>query len=209
VDILVADGGVPKNGVMTAGHCFNLDSPPELTKYSINTTSGDAPATGNFYVFDERGDYGVLELGNGYRGRTTMDDLLHVAEAVQEPVVGAVACKDGATTILTCGEIQQVNVSTLTEHGPDASLILLTGMTRASYCAEDGDSGAPVYFEIDHGRSDYAVAAIGLHSTSVLYPDAQDNNVCGEKVNEPNESYFTPVSGIDTEGKFAVRVDSE
>jgi hypothetical protein len=209
VDIPVAGGGVPKNGVMTAGHCFRPYLAARRTKYNIDTTAaGDTPATGVLYEFGERGDYGVLELDNGDRGRTTMADTLHVVEAVQEPVEGVVVCKDGTTTAQTCGEITRVNVSFLVDADVGNRRALLRGMTRVSYCAELGDSGAPVFAEFDEGRSVFAVAAIGIHSADVNYPDAEGNHVCGEKVSRPNEAYFTPLSGIDTEGRFSVRIEN-
>jgi streptogrisin C len=208
VDIPVADGGVPKNGVLTAGHCFDNDFDPRQTKYSIDTMSeGDTPATGMFVVLDERGDYGVLELGNGDRGRTTMADTFHVVEAVQEPVVGAVVCKDGVRTAQTCGEILRVDISIIGGFRPGGPRILVRGLTRVGYCGELGDSGAPVFAEFDEGKSIFAVAAIGIHSGDVGYTDAEGKRVCGEKVNEPNEAFFTPVSGMDTEGKFFIRID--
>jgi hypothetical protein len=211
VDITAAGGGVPKSGVMTAGHCFDIDSPPEETIFDIDTTSaGDTPAIGTFYVYDERGDYGVMELENGDRGRPTMaGGLPHVVEATQEPVAGAVVCKHGNKTGETCGEIQRVNVSILNGEGPFSPRVLLKGMVRVGYCGEGGDSGAPVFAELDEGRSVHAVAAIGIHSSDTSYPDAQGQRVCGEKVNKPNEAYFTPLSGIDTDGKFSIVVDGE
>jgi hypothetical protein len=193
---------------MTAGHCFDLDADPRETKYRIDTASaGDTSATGMLFAVDERGDYGVLELDNGDRGRTTMANSLHIVEAIQEPVVGAVVCKDGATTDQTCGEILRVNVSTLSVYEIGGPQILVRGLTRASYCAESGDSGAPVYAEFDEGKSVFAVAALGVHSSSPAYTDSQGNRVCGEKVGKPNEAFFTPVSNMDTEEKFFIRID--
>jgi hypothetical protein len=208
VDITVSATVAPKSGVLTAGHCFKRNSPPEQTKYNIDTTvAGDTPSTGVLFAFDERGDYGVLELGNGDRGRTTMADTLRVVEAVQEPVVGAVICKYGAKTTHTCGKIQRVDISVLATVSAGGTRVLLKGMTHAEYCAEVHDSGGPVFAELANGGSDVAVAAIGVHSSSIIYPDARGKGVCGEKVDQPNDAYFTPVSGIDTEGKFRIRID--
>jgi hypothetical protein len=208
VDIPVADGGVPKNGVLTAGHCFNVAAPPEQTNYVIETISGDdIEATGMLFVVGERGDYGVLELSDGNRGRTTMTDTLHVVEAVQEPVEGAVVCKDGATTEQTCGQILRVNLSIFAPAKKALPRTLMRGMTRVAYCSQTGDSGAPVFAEFDEGRSVFAVAAIGIHSGSVNYTDSRGKRVCGEKVGKPNEAFFTPVSGMDAEGRFFLRID--
>jgi hypothetical protein len=207
VDIPVADGGVPKNGVMTAGHCFRQDAAPEQTKFMIDTTAaGDTPATGVLFAVGKEGDYGVLELGDGHRGRTTIVGGLNVVEAVQEPVVGAVVCKDGAWTHRTCGEILHVNISVLSKKS-DGTLTLLKGMVRAGYCGEAGDSGAPVFAEFDEAKSFLGVAAIGVHSSDIEYFDSKGDLVCGEALNRPNEAYFTPVSGIDTEGEFRIRID--
>jgi hypothetical protein len=208
VDIPAADGSAPKNGVMTAGHCFKFNVPPEQTKYSIDTTeAGDTPVSGMLFAYDERGDYGVLRLDNGDRGRTTMFDELHVVGAVQEPVKGAIVCKDGATTEETCGEILRVDISIVAIPERHIPSVLLRGMTRVGYCSENGDSGAPVFSELDGGRSPFSVAAIGIHSLDVGHDDAQGDAVCGEKVGKPNEAYFTPMTNIDTEGSFFVRID--
>jgi hypothetical protein len=131
---------------------------------------------------------------------------VNVVEAVQEPIEGVLACKDGSTTGQTCGEILRVNVSSLGKFTADGPVTLMKGMTRAAYCAESGDSGAPVFTEFDEGSA-FGIAALGIHSGSVAYPDSQNKPVCGEKVGKANESLFTPLSGIDTEGKFRVRIN--
>jgi hypothetical protein len=208
VDIPAEGGGVPENGVMTAGHCFELDLPPEQTKFSIDTTTaGDTPASGMLFAYGEQGDYGVLRLDNGDRGRTTMSDGFRVVGAVQETVEGAIVCKDGVTTGYNCGEIARVDISVVAEPNPPISRVLLRGLARVALCAEMGDSGAPVFSDFDGGNSANSVAAIGVQSLSLNYPDDQGDAVCGGKVGKPNEAYFMPLSGIDTQGRFFVRLD--
>jgi hypothetical protein len=209
VDITVSATVAPKNGVMTAGHCFDFDSPPERTRFRIDTTStGDTPATGRLFVLEERGDYGVLELGNGDRGRTVMFGGGHVVEEIREPIRGEIVCKTGAKTNETCGEIRRTNVSTVTSFGETRPRQLLRGMVRVSYCSEPGDSGSPVFAEIARGGSPWPVAAIGIHSSGLVYsdPDSPGKSVCGEKVKRQNEAFFMPLSGIETEGRFSIRI---
>ncbi len=199
VDIADPNGGTPKNGVMTAAHCFD-GSFPFTPKFDIDTAAGgNTQGTKVLREFGKKGDYGVLELGNGHRGDTKMIDGIHVVEAIQEPVKGAAICKDGAKTQQTCGEISEVDVSMLLKpDDPFGRYRLVENLTRSNYCSEKGDSGAPVFSEFDEGTNVFSIAAVGIHAALNNSRDSQGKLVC--------ESFFTPLSRIDFEGKFRVRI---
>ncbi|MEU1276399.1 S1 family peptidase [Streptomyces sp. NPDC005799] len=193
VDIADPNGGVPGNGVMTAGHCFDVDDDPQKTEYDIDTTAaGNTQAKGEFFTFGAAGDYGYLRLQRD-RGTTVMPNSGNVVEAIEEPVVGATVCKDGAETGETCGQIKRVGVTLITRHG-DVNF-LVKGMVRTDYCAIVGDSGAPVYMDFDQAKGPLGIAALGVHSSGIT------------TIKGPCEAYFTPLSDIDPQGKFFVRID--
>jgi hypothetical protein len=192
VDIANPDGSAPGNGVMTAGHCFDLKVDPQKNEFDIDTiVAGNTQAKGEFVTFGDAGDYGYLRLERD-RGTTEMLKSSKVVEAIEEPVKGATVCMDGAETGESCGRINRVGVSLITEHG-DVNF-LVKGLVRTDYCAVVGDSGAPVYMDIDKAKGSRGIAALGVQSS-------------GMGANSPCEEYFTPLSSIDPQGKFFARID--
>lgn len=191
VDIEDPNGGTPGNGVMTAGHCFN-DGDPRDTKYSIDTiAAGDTAATGDFSAIGVVGDFGYLRLD---RDRGTTETLLgDVVEAIEEPVLGATVCKDGASSGETCGQIGRVGGSILMRLGNGVNF-LLKGMVGATFCAKPGDSGAPVYATFAGATGPEGISAIGVYSSTHI----ETNGSC--------KSFFTPLSSIDSQGKYFIRI---
>jgi hypothetical protein len=190
-------GGAPGNGVMTAGHCFEDGDPPN-TKFDIDTTAaGNTQATGEFFSFGVAGDYGFLRLERD-RGEPFMVNSRPV-QAIVEPVVGTVVCKEGGSTGHQCGEIDRVNVATFLDH--NGRSVELKGMVQAAYCGEDGDSGAPIYTDFDEGSA-LGVAALGVHSSGRTF----GNGICRGRMGDRSISWFTPLSGIDTQNKYHIRI---
>jgi secreted trypsin-like serine protease len=72
--------------------------------------------------------------------------------------------------------------------------LLIKGLVHAHYYSGDGDSGAPVYMDFDKAKGSRGIAALGVHSS-------------GKGANSPCEGHFTPLSSIDPQGKFFVRID--
>lgn len=204
------------DGIMTAGHCFHQGERPEETVFSFDTRDDDVEATGVEYHVGDSGDYGYLQLDDGDAGSPLVElefEFKFVKE-IGDPVEGTVVCKFGVSTDETCGEVERVDVSNVFDFG-DGN-VLIRGLTRASYCSLHGDSGAPVYTSYTgFGATDSSITALGVHSGSLSYPrvvsdssDTEDNVewVCGEEVGEPNEAFFTPLSNIDIEDRFFVKI---
>jgi len=213
----VVDGPDPADryqGVMTAGHCFRFREPPENTELSVETTFGDTVATGLAYAYGPVGDFGYLRLNSDDEvfGVAVTPDGEKFVRQLGDPVSGSTICKVGASTNETCGQIERVNISVVIMH--DGESFLMRGMVRASYCAMGGDSGGPVYASYTgFGATDSSVIAIGLHSSSIRYPRLIDGPegpdlelVCGEMVGQPNESYFQPLSNIDSQDRYFVKI---
>lgn len=193
VDIADPNGGTPGNGVMTAGHCFN-DGDPRGTKYDIDTTAaGNTQATGEFFVYGKGGDYGYLRLERD-RGTTKLDQfgVNRAVEAIKEPVPGVTVCKEGAVTYETCGEITRVGITQVRRQEGVGTLI--GNQVRATYCSESGDSGAPVYMDFPEAQGPSGIAAVGIHGGS-------------KRAAGKCESSFTPLSVVDKQNKFHVRID--
>jgi len=213
----VVDGPDPEDryqGVMTAGHCFKLGHLAADTILSIGTDLGDTTAKGLSYTYGFDGDYGYLRLDDDDEGMGVA--VASVGEkyvrALGDPVEGATVCKFGAATGETCGKVERVNVSVVANHLDES--VLLTGMARASYCSVRGDSGGPVYARYtEFGSTALSIVALGMSSSSVLYDRIVDvpggvavERVCGEMVGEPNESIFQPLSNINMEDRFFVKI---
>ncbi|MEU3343331.1 S1 family peptidase [Streptomyces sp. NPDC006668] len=191
VDIADPQGGPPSNGVMTAGHCFN-NGDAQGTEYDIDTTAaGNTQAKGEFFTFGVAGDYGYLRLDRDRGSTRLVNDK--VIEAIQEPLTGVTVCKDGSTTGETCGQIKRVGVTIITDN--EGVNTLVKGQVRADLCSQGGDSGAPIYMDFDQAKGPFGIAAVGVLSSGKTSP----SGAC--------ETYFTPLSSIDPQGKFFVRID--
>ena len=72
--------------------------------------------------------------------------------------------------------------------------IISDGLIQTSVCAEKGDSGSPLFT----GRPNVTtVEGVGLLTGSEKFPNPEHPNgpkICGEKVGEPNISWFVPLS---------------
>lgn len=191
VDIEDPQGGSPGNGVMTAGHC--LMGSDGQTVYDVDTVAaGNTQATRESFAFGEPGDYGFLRLRRD-RGSTRTVNY-DVIEKVEEPVVGVTACMYGSESHEVCGKIQRLNVTFVTEQ--DDVNYLLKGQVRADFCYDVGDSGAPVYMDLDIGeaRAPFGIGALGIFGNGETDPE----RACA--------AYFTPLSGI-AMGNYHVRID--
>jgi streptogrisin D len=200
VDILT-NGQTPKSGVMTAGHCFDTEKSPESSVFNINTAdAGNTDGTGKAFTFGEDGDYGFIQLRDGDEALTQLGpDKKFVRAVAQTPIVGSTVCKLGITTDETCGKVLRVGVTKLVQH--NSVSFLVRDQIRADYCAEGGDSGGPVYAPFESDVAAPGIAAMGTHSSSILYlgiPRGFTEFVCGENASPPraNESDFMPIGNM-------------
>jgi len=155
---------------LTAGHCA-----AGYPTFSHNGTylGGTRAYTfpGNDYAFvniDNPSYWAPQPLVNEYNGYA-----VYVYGASQA-AVGSSVCKSGRTTGWTCGTIQAYNV---TVNYPEGTVY---GLTQASACVEGGDSGGSWM------TGNYAQ---GLTSGAATY-----NGSCGQKVGQPNQSFYQPVT---------------
>lgn len=102
---------------------------------------------------------------------------INAVQPASEDFVGQEVCISGTTTGVDCGEILGTNYS------PPGFLSLKQNMIRTNYCAQPGDSGAPVYLENAPGR------VAGVHSG--------DANQPGNQCPGPDQSYYAHASYVD------------
>ncbi|WP_328771374.1 S1 family peptidase [Streptomyces sp. NBC_00286] len=177
------------DGLITAGHCLNADTPVQFKGKDAGTA---------FDIHDGAdGDYGFVELNQDH---SSVPNLAFVEEPVigiqRTMIVGTVVCKLGVTTDETCGEIEAVNESVEIPN-PDGTTTTYNGMVKASMCVKGGDSGAPVYTFAGDVTQPGAVLALGIAGSG-----NNINGQCGEEVDpkEENESHFQPIDIAVPEG---------
>jgi streptogrisin D len=162
--ILIVGGGrcsagfnVTGSRVLTAGHC--TEGLPNWQNLGPTIASS---FPGNDYGII-RNTAGVSQPGtvNLYNGSS--QDITRPAN----PTVGQSVCKSGSTTRVTCGSVQQLNV-TVNYGGGD----IVGGLTRTNACADRGDSGGSWFA---------GSTALGLTSGG--------NLVCGGST----QTFFQPV----------------
>ncbi|GGU85056.1 serine protease [Streptomyces albospinus] len=118
---------------LTAGHC--TDGKPPWYTNSANTTD-IGPTTGSSYPGN---DYGIVKYTNAsvaHDGTVGDQDITRAAN----PVVGQSVTRRGSTTGVRSGKVTALNVSVNYGSGE-----IVSGLFRATVCAEPGDSGGPLY----------------------------------------------------------------
>jgi streptogrisin C len=123
--------GAPR--MVTAGHCTHRGG-------DVNGTN-DAPiGPVRSSVFDRTGDWGVVDVGPGWRPTPSVAAEASTTRAVTGTAtapVGAAVCRSGSTTGWRCGTVTAVDVTANYAAGPVQGLVLTTA------CSEAGDSGGP------------------------------------------------------------------
>lgn len=183
--IAMSSGGVCSNGfnattstgasiLLTAGHCAEGYPTFSRNGVTIGSTRG--------YSFPTN-DYASVNINdpsywNPQPGVDMYNGYARIVYGYSSAPVGSSVCKSGRTTGWTCGTIQAYN-QTVNYGGGD----IVYGLVRHSACVEQGDSG---------GSNMSGNYAQGLTSGAGLYSSG-GKLVCGEKVGQPNSSYYQPV----------------
>ncbi|MDP9443122.1 MAG: S1 family peptidase [Actinomycetota bacterium] len=183
-EIAMSTGGRCSNGfnatnssgryvLITAGHC--AEGYP--TFYRNGTKIGRTRA----YSFPTN-DYAAVKIASpsywNPQGAVDMyNGYARVVRGYSSAPVGSSLCKSGRTTGWTCGTIQAYNQTV--NYGGD----VVYGLVRHSACVEQGDSGG------SNMNGNYAQ---GVSSGGQLYSSG-GRLVCGQKVGQPNVSYYQPV----------------
>ncbi len=121
--------GAPR--MITAGHCTAKGGD---VRGANNVLIGPVRSS----VFDRTGDWGVVDVGPGWRttptvasGGTTTVTVTGTATAP----VGAPVCRSGSTSGWRCGTVTATDVTANYATGP------VLGLTLTTACSEGGDSG--------------------------------------------------------------------
>jgi streptogrisin C len=160
--------------MLTAGHCAEGYQTFSRNGVTIGGTRGYS-FPGNDYASVNINDpsywnpQAAVDMYNGYARPVV---------GYSSAPVGSSLCKSGRTTGWTCGVIQAYN-QTVNYGGGD----IVYGLVRHSACVEQGDSG---------GSNLTGNYAQGLSSGGALYQQG-NRLVCGQKVGQPNVSYYQPV----------------
>lgn len=160
--------------MLTAGHC--AEGNPSFSRDGV--TIG---ATYDFSFPDN--DYAAVEVDtaawNARGAVDTYDGNSRQITGNTEAPVGASVCKSGRTSSWTCGTIEATEQTVNYGEGD-----VVSGLVRHSACVEQGDSG---------GSNVAGNDAQGMSSGGQLF-DQGGELVCGEKVGQPNVSFYQPVT---------------
>jgi streptogrisin C len=160
--------------LLTAGHCAEGNPSFSRNGTLIGATRGYS-FPGNDYAsvnVNDPGFWAPQPAVDMYNGQA------RVVTGFSSAPVGSSLCKSGRTTGWTCGTIQAYN-QTVNYGGGD----IVSGLVRHSACVEQGDSG---------GSNMTGNLAQGLSSGGQLYQSG-GRLVCGQRVGQPNVSYYQPV----------------
>ena len=160
--------------LLTAGHCAEGFPTFSRNGVTIGSTRGYSFPTNDYASVNVNdpsywNPQGAVDMYNGYA---------RVVSGYSSAPVGSSLCKSGRTTGWTCVAIQAYN-QTVNYGGGD----IVSGLVRHSACVEQGDSG---------GSNMSGNYAQGLSSGGSLYSSG-GRLVCGQKVGQPNVSYYQPV----------------
>ncbi|PVZ13065.1 S1 family peptidase [Actinomycetospora cinnamomea] len=123
--------GAPR--LVTAGHCTQRGG-------DVGGANGAPLGPVRSSVFDRTGDWGVVDVGPGWRPTPFVAAEASTTRAVTGTAtapVGAPVCRSGSTTGWRCGTVTAVDVTANYAAGPVRGLVLTTA------CSEGGDSGGP------------------------------------------------------------------
>jgi streptogrisin C len=160
--------------LLTAGHCAEGYPTFSRNGVTIGSTRGYSFPTSDYASVNINdpaywNPQGAVDMYNGYA---------RAVSGYSSAPVGSSLCKSGRTTGWTCGTIQAYN-QTVNYGGGD----IVYGLVRHSACVEQGDSG---------GSNMSGNYAQGMSSGGSLYSSG-GRLVCGQKVGQPNVSYYQPV----------------
>lgn len=124
------------DGFVSAGHCGKKD-------YTVSTLKGDD--LGTFFGSDNPGaqDWSYIKTVSGTKLTPNINTYGGAPASVSgsdEAAVGASVCRSGNTSKVTCGTIQQKNVTV--NYGADGKV---SGLTQTTACSDRGDSGGGYY----------------------------------------------------------------
>lgn len=163
--------------LLTAGHC--AEGRPTFSRFGVSiggTMNYSFP--GNDYAAVAINETNWIPRG----GVDKYDGYARLVKGSSGAAVGTPVCKSGRTTGWTCGYIQSYNNS-VNYGGGD----IVKGLVKNNACVQQGDSG---------GSNISGNLAQGITSGGGLYQDPSGNLVCGEKVGQPNESYYQPINEV-------------
>jgi streptogrisin C len=201
-----------RQGFLTAGHCFDVGRPANQQKFH---TGDGLSMTGLEYKYGPS-DWGIYTLDNTTDeavGEVFTDQGDHPVRGVASPTDNMPICKSGIITKITCGKITLLNTEVVTNPIRDANGVVivpavhLKGLIQDDLCAEEGDSGAPVYAAPAQGQN-APVDAVAVGSEGVTEKDVTGRSVCLEKLNGPGTSvsYAFPLANISaTTNPFTVK----
>lgn len=119
--------------MITAGHCTTRGG-------DVQGANGSVIGPVRSAVFDRTGDWGVVDVGPGWRTTPTVASdgatTVTVTGTATAPV-GAPVCRSGSTSGRHCGTVTATDVTANYATGPVTGLVLTTA------CSEGGDSGGP------------------------------------------------------------------
>lgn len=121
--------------LITAGHCTNSSA-----NWWTNSTHTIAIGVRTASSFPSN-DYGLIR----YTSRLSHPSAVNTYPGLLQlygtgsAYVGQAVCRSGATTGVRCGVVTALNA---TVNYPDG---IVTGLIRTNICAENGDSGGPLY----------------------------------------------------------------
>lgn len=147
--------------ILTAGHCMDATNWQAWNPYVSPYLIGMGTAAGGY--FNQFGDAGRINVTGTHWDPSAWSPIAAAWGVNEEHVIrwrdrswqGAFFCRFGRVSQNVCGTVQELGATvTVDDNG---TLVTIGNMTRATGCANQGDSGGPVI--IDHG-------AIGLQSAT-------------------------------------------
>lgn len=129
-----ANGPNGTKHILTAGHC--------LSAGGVVLSDGRELGRVNAGTFDTDGDFGLIDVTDTEAQPTpfvdTRDGGPITITGTETAPIGASVCRAGSTSGFACGEITALDETVNYGEGN-----VVRGLTRASVCAEPGDSGGP------------------------------------------------------------------
>ena len=178
-----------RNYAVTAGHCGHegdLVWPTNATFASdYEREAGRFIYSGLFNPGGERVDIGIIEITDPQRAMEVVGDPIPTGIAQDIPAPGRV-CKTGGTTGYTCGEFLETQrvqiVDTMVEDQ------LPTFGDIAGVCVSPGDSGGPVFSEVN-GRA----VIIGVVSGTEA---GRSDEECFEGMDNPKRMSYSNIEQL-------------
>ena len=178
--------------LLTAGHCVRNRRSRDWFTLQPHTGLASEHYIGRThnFVYGAEGDVGIIRVANpNWRARqwvyvrssadTTRNEAYSI-KAVAYPIEGQRVCMAGMTTNTRCGRVDTAR----SMYVESRTGVTISSVSRATYCSDPGDSGAPVFST--NARTGQRTAW-GIHSGS-----RRDDSLCSDD----NRSYFTRATVI-------------